>query len=149
MTRAELREYIRSKSRVSKTGCWLWRGVPQSRGYAQPTLEKKRLLAHRLSYEAFVGPIGDKYVLHTCDVRLCVNPEHLFLGTAADNSRDMRLKGRSAKGERVGSAKLTEEAVREIRRATASDEYLAKKYGVHSDAISRVRNKTTWSHVDT
>lgn len=83
------------------TGCWLWTGITNNKGYGQMHIycrDKKgpiKRLAHRISYEELVGPIPDGLcVLHKCDVPLCVNPRHLWLGTKADNNRDMKEKGR-------------------------------------------------------
>jgi hypothetical protein len=83
-------------SKVRKSdGCWLWGASIKTTGYGQffrgPRIEK----AHRVSYELTHGPIPEGlYVLHRCDVRACVRPDHLFLGTISDNSRDMIYKGR-------------------------------------------------------
>jgi hypothetical protein len=86
---------------VTETGCWLWTGVTMWQGY--PVLAigsrklgtRKQVRAHRLSYEIYNGPIpSGMYVCHKCDVPICINPNHLFLGTAADNIRDMMAKGR-------------------------------------------------------
>lgn len=81
------------------TGCWLWTGavIPVS-GYGQMRYGKGTpKKAHRVSYEIFVGPIPDGlYVCHRCDTPLCVNPDHLFLGTAKDNAQDAMRKGRYA-----------------------------------------------------
>lgn len=82
-------------------GCWLWTGAKNSRGYGQTAsgLKGKSKLAHRASYEHFYGPIPDGlYVLHRCDVPHCVNPQHLFVGTAADNMQDAVRKGRALVG---------------------------------------------------
>ena len=78
-------------------GCWLWGGSSMTKGYGQFSVAGKTSYgAHRFSYEAFKGPIPDGlYVLHTCDFRPCVNPDHLWLGTPVDNSRDMVAKNRS------------------------------------------------------
>ena len=88
--------------RVNKTDdCWLWTGAKYSNGYGcvfdigPPPRKKRRTLAHRVSYQLSVGPIPPSIlVLHKCDVRLCVNPEHLFLGTHKDNTQDMIKKNR-------------------------------------------------------
>ena len=86
-------------ARVNRTDdCWLWTGWKDWGGYGILTVKDKNIKAHRFSWELFFGPIplGLK-VLHKCDVRLCVNPDHLFLGTNLDNSRDMVNKGRGRK----------------------------------------------------
>jgi hypothetical protein len=86
-------------------------------------------------------------VLHKCDVRCCCNPDHLFLGTVADNNHDMIAKSRHQHGEKHSFAKLTEADIREIRASTAPAVALAPKYGVNSQAISNIRHRTTWRHV--
>tara|TARA_R110000868_G_scaffold45878_2_gene151968 strand:- start:330 stop:872 length:543 start_codon:yes stop_codon:yes gene_type:complete len=90
------------KVNVDETSsCWLWSGSLNKNGYGlfRPTY-KTRVLAHRFSYLLVRGPFSlSTCVLHTCDVRNCVNPTHLFLGTRADNIKDMVAKGRHTKGE--------------------------------------------------
>jgi hypothetical protein len=78
------------------TGCWLWtRSLRPGCGYGQLKEGGRMRFAHRVAYELFVGPIGHGlYVCHRCDVKVCVNPDHLFLGTPKDNAQDMIRKGR-------------------------------------------------------
>lgn len=90
-------------------------------------------------------------MLHTCDNRACVNPEHLFLGTHRENSADMVRKGRNhtppTAGEQHGEAKLTDDAVREIRRSSLTGRALAAQFGVSESAISLVRRGKAWTHI--
>lgn len=158
--------------RVTKTEtCWLWTGCTAPYGYGKlldGTPEQRTRYAHCIAYELFIGPIPDgMLVCHTCDVRNCVNPAHLFLGTHADNSADMKAKGRAATGRRSGAythperrmrgeghpnTPLTEKNVREIRARYAagnvSQQTLADKYGVCRPTISNVIRRVTWGHVD-
>jgi hypothetical protein len=86
-------------------------------------------------------------VLHKCDVPSCVNPDHLFLGTQADNMRDRDAKGRTAMGERGGGSKLTVSGVLEIRREIASgadQRGLARRHGIHYTTIRRIATGRTW-----
>ena len=90
-------------TKVEKTeGCWLWRGALSRKGYGSFRADAiGGRQSHRVAWELTHGPIPDGlFVLHRCDTPRCVNPAHLWLGTAADNSRDMALKGRAASGER-------------------------------------------------
>lgn len=76
-------------------GCWLWQGAVGSHGYGVIRIDGGNLLTHRLSHELFIGPIPEGLcVLHTCDVRRCVRPDHLWTGTKRDNVLDMVAKGR-------------------------------------------------------
>lgn len=75
-------------------GCWLYDGCLDRAGYPSTRYKSKVTRMHRASYAAFKGEIGNKLVLHKCDVRCCVNPDHLFLGTHEDNMKDMVAKKR-------------------------------------------------------
>ena len=91
------------KVRVAPNGCWVWIGAKTSRGYGCVSYrsegKKKQLAAHRLSYALHKGSFDKQnHVLHKCDNTLCVNPEHLFLGTQQDNMKDMSVKNRGRKG---------------------------------------------------
>lgn len=133
------------------SGCWMWLGSDQGKGYGNVGHEGRTQRAHRVSYKLFVGPIPDGlHVLHKCDVRLCVNPDHLFLGTNADNVRDMVEKGRNNFGERNGNAKLTEDKVRDIRAGYELGDTVASlslSYQVSCTAIYDIVRGDTWRHV--
>ena len=108
----------------------------------------------RAAYQEFVAPIPDgMYVLHKCDNPACVNPDHLFLGTHADNMRDKVAKGRGYRpaGSKHHNAKLDEKKVREIKTRLAlgeeTGEAIAKQYGVSASVISGIKNGHHWRHV--
>jgi len=139
--------------KVNKTEtCWLWTAAKDGRGYGKlqvGTLAEPKLMnAARLSYEIANGPIaGRAQVLHHCDVRLCVRPDHLFLGTPADNMADKVLKGRQPRGESIPSSKLTERDVLRIRALYAegiSQSKLARAFGVNVTTIFHIVHNKTW-----
>ncbi len=136
-------------------GCWLWIGGKIPDGYGMFRANKKHYVAHRFAYEHFVGDIpSGLYVCHACDVRACVNPAHLWLGTHGDNMRDMVEKGRTLAicGEKNGFARLTAEAVRDIRarylQGGITQQSLADEYGVSLTAVWYAINRLTWKHVE-
>lgn len=136
-------------------GCWEWTGA-RSSGYGTFGLTRDIMVgAHRFSYEFANGPIpSGLQVCHTCDNKPCVRPDHLFLGTAADNAADMDAKGRRKPAGAVGSSnshvKLTEDQVREIRLRRAAGEQaksLAAEFGVSDTLVSYIARRTVWRHV--
>ncbi len=119
-----------------QTHCWEWIGGTAGRGYGQFQVAGKKVLAHRFSWEHHNGPIpSGKFVCHKCDNVLCVNPDHLFVGTHSDNMQDMANKGRH------WSAKLFKSDRTVIGRSAAPTKYLADLYGVHRTTIQRIRRK--------
>lgn len=149
----ELRFWFRV-NRGEPAACWVWTGQMQKDGYGFISKDSQLTLAHRVSWELHNGPIpAGLCVCHHCDNRPCVNPSHLFLGTAADNAADKVAKGRCPKsapgvqGELHGSAKLTADAVRAIRVSRESGTVLARRYGVSPEAIRLARLGRTWKCV--
>jgi len=137
--------------RPGMTPCWVWTASTRGNGYGQFWDGKKCGPAHRASWEIFFGPIPDgQDVLHKCDTRLCVNPEHLFLGTHLDNMQDMVSKGRWAHGETCGRSKrsaATIRAIRDLHAAGISQADLARNYGVTTGYINQVVKRRIWAHV--
>jgi hypothetical protein len=128
------------------TGCWLWTRGCSADGYGTGNRSQ---YAHRWSYELANGPIpAGMYVLHRCDTPACVNPGHLFLGTALDNMRDMIAKGRArpSTGERHGHAKLSAGQVTEMRALypSLSKEKLAKRFGVTATQVRNIVSGRHW-----
>ncbi len=142
-------------AKVNKHGpnnCWEWTAAKQGAGYGTIGVDGKVVQAHRYSYELHYGPIPEGMsVLHHCDNRACVNPDHLFLGTNADNIADKMNKGRQARGITHSRARLTEAQVIEIRRKYAkghiSHAMLAAEYHVSISAIANITQRITWKHI--
>ena len=141
--------FFRRISPEPNSGCWLWDGRVDEDGYGRYGIWKKSDFgAHRLAYEFYRGPIPDGMcVLHRCDVRCCVNPDHLFLGSTQDNTADRHTKGRSARGERDGNAKLTAEIVWAIRADTRTHKEIAAAYRTSLANVSVIRARKTWREV--
>jgi hypothetical protein len=137
--------------------CWEWTASKSGDGYGAFKIKGKQYSAHRVSYELNHGPIPKgKCVLHSCDNPLCVNPQHLWLGTHLDNSKDKIFKGRnvitygekvSHPGEKNPAAKLTEEIVKQIRndyKHIKSYLLLGIKYNIGSSQIGRIIRNECW-----
>ncbi len=134
------------------SGCWLWMGAVDHGGYGHCRIRGLDVSAHRHALSAFLGrPIRDGLrACHRCDVRLCINPLHLFEGTQLDNLRDMVSKGRQARGEKNARARLTEGAVREARRAAKAGEphlSISRRLGIKRSNLHLILKGGSWTHV--
>lgn len=126
------------------SGCWLWTGSYNPGGYGHVKLSGQGMNSSRAMWTLKFGPPGDLHVLHKCDNRGCVNPDHLFLGTNRDNMIDCVRKGRkiALSGERNGNAKLTDEQATEILcrylMGYRSSPRLGSEYGVSFVTVLRI-----------
>lgn len=141
-----------STTALTPTGCLEWTGSRSKLGYGRIVIRGVEHYTHRKAWERVNGPIPDGLMVrHKCDNPPCMNVAHLELGTHADNMADMsergRAKGSGVTGSRVGTARLTEEQVREIRSSTATKSALAAKYGIHRKSIQQIRNGHSWRNV--
>lgn len=133
-------------------GCWEWTGA-MAYGYGRIGVAPgvSPAPAHRVSWELHHGPLAPGAVVcHRCDNRRCVRPDHLFIGSQADNMRDMHAKGRHAYGERDGTAKLTEAEAREIirrYRLGETQQGLAVAFRVRKSTVCRVVRGIRWAHL--
>ena len=159
-------------AKVEKSdGCWLWSAARlTANGYGISSIRGRSVVAHRIAWELATGeaPPADLDVCHKCDVRNCVRPDHLFLGTRRENVQDMIEKGRGRwangenssarlhpesrpRGERFPQAKLTAEVVRVIRAehdAGTTQTALAARFAVSTHTVSEIVRRKAWRHVD-
>ncbi|WP_430765299.1 HNH endonuclease [Pseudomonas syringae] len=144
-----------TKVMIAESGCWEWIGATNSSGYGKFGAGGKRgatLLAHRVSHQMHIGPIPlGMYVCHRCDNRICVKPQHLFLGTPTDNNRDMVAKGRQRGYDRSGegnpAAKITLSRAREIRALALSGKKraaIAEMFGISSGQVGQIVTGKAW-----
>lgn len=150
----EWKARFNAKWNQDENGCWIWNGCKAGKGYGILKIPKtrKQIYAHRLSYLINRGEIKEgEYVLHRCDNPACVNPAHLFLGSAKDNSQDMAAKERHLYGERNTEAVLTAPDVVKIKKLLAMNMFSQKEigmmFGVAQITISRIHRGLRWKHI--
>jgi hypothetical protein len=136
------------------TPCWIWQGADTHHGtysYGYGKLGNKSYLAHRRAFTLATGiEPGKLYVCHKCDVPLCCNPDHLFLGTQLDNMKDAATKGRLryARGEQ-SSSELSETVAQQILdlKGQMQQKDIAAKFGVSKQLVSRIHRRVCWRHL--
>lgn len=153
-----VRFWLRFWARVEQmpSGCWEWRGAKTHRGYGRivvlrPDGRHRPLAAHRIAYVYDGGELDEGIdLLHSCDNPACVRPEHLHPGDQAANMREMHVRGRAARGEKHGRAKLTVEQVRIIKRWAGdgvTTKSLARLFRVSEATARGVLSGRVWKHV--
>lgn len=142
-------------SHVDMSGdCWIWTGVHDRHGYGRFGLSSKsefrdesgmtQVGAHQFARAMDTGKWPELQTLHTCDVRNCVNPEHLYEGTVKDNVRDKVVRGRTPALEQHGRARLTAQDVKDLRDRKVSVKEMAKLRGVSKSTCYHARTGRNW-----
>lgn len=151
--------FLEKVAQIPFSGCWIWLGSHiESVGYGRFGMGNREVeYAHRASWRLFRGAIPNgKFVCHHCDIRLCVNPDHLFIGTPAENMQDASRKGRIVlpkdeqrlRGEDQPMAKLKNDQVKYIRSCNETNKKLAYQFGIDASAVSRIRSRLTYRSVE-
>lgn len=153
MRESNEQRFLKSFIIDNETGCWIWQKANKRYGVFRTSNPRKQVSAHRYSYVLHKGEITENmFVCHTCDNPICVNPEHLFLGTHMDNVNDMISKKRHVFGIKHGNSKLSEQDVLEIKKAFDTPYWgigkdLSKKYNIDNRTISCIKLNKNWKHV--
>lgn len=147
------RSRLAKSAKLTESGCMEWQKHKSGTGYPgisfnKPFLGHRRWRAHRLSYFVFVGELTEPMVCHACDNPVCINPNHLFLGTAMTNRQDAFSKGRLTEcvrnGEKCQWHKLTAAQALEVFRSNSPRGELARKFGVTTQAIAAIKHRRCW-----
>jgi hypothetical protein len=148
-----VRFYSKINNSIDDKKCWIWNAYKDDDGYGKFSILGKTRKAHQFSYEYYHGPIPfGMCVCHTCDNRSCVNPNHLFLGTQQDNTKDRNSKNRQIKGSNHPHANLTEQLIWEMLNLIYSGELnsvkeISNKYNISNTNVYRILSKKAWNHI--
>lgn len=145
-----LREKLAAGAVAADGGCLLWSRGKTSHGYGMVYVGRKWAATHRAAWIVEHGEIpAGMFVCHRCDVKHCISPSHLFLGTPLDNMRDMIAKGRSdyPAGQRHSHAKLTDADVLAIRASGLGSSEAAKRFGISEPSASQIIRRKAWKHL--
>lgn len=131
------------------SGCWLWIGKLNAYGYGRVIRSgSKEEMAHRVSLEISGKPLAkEELACHRCDTPSCVNPDHIFAGSHADNSQDMASKKRGTLGELNRHSKLTSTQVSDIIKDHRSAKIIAADYGICEKTVRNYKSGRTWGHI--
>jgi hypothetical protein len=135
------------------SGCWIWLGaVRKSKldyGYFHMGHDLHTVRAHVAAYKLFRGPTNGLHVCHKCDVPSCVNPEHLFLGTAQENINDRERKGRGVRqyGEKHPLSVLIVAEIMAIRADRRATRFIAVDYKINKATVQKIKRRALWGHV--
>jgi len=134
--------------KINDSDCWIWQRHVGKSGYPEVGVNGKKLRVHRIVAELIYGPASENQMaLHSCDVKVCINPDHLRWGTSKDNMKDAVERNRVRKGENASWSKLTWDIVEELRQidlTTTTLDELAKKYPVSRTTIWRAMTNRSW-----
>jgi hypothetical protein len=126
-------ERLRAKATIDLAGCWIWQGALDPSGYGAIKADGKKRNTHRVSYETFVGPVPRaRVVCHRCHNPRCINPDHLYAGSRAENLRDAIRAGRNT------LPRLTAAEIAAIRRSRKPRSWIAQRYGVALSTVSKI-----------
>jgi hypothetical protein len=141
----DMQRMIKSCKLRKATGCWIWQAACNVYGYGAVRIAGKTKAVHRLAYELANGvTLVGKVVMHSCDTPSCCNPEHLILGSHADNVKDKQEKGRQLRGSQIGNSKLSEDDVLAVRRDSGTNQKIADSFNISTASVSRIKNRVDW-----
>jgi hypothetical protein len=146
-----IKRFWNNVDRKEENICWNWLGSKDDKGYGIFYYKNKNIRASRFSYLITVKNIKDKYfILHSCDNTSCVNPNHLRQGTHIENMADKKIRG-DYKGEKIGTSKLKNDQILEIRKLYQDKEYTLRQlgiiYNVDKGTIGDIISRKTWNHI--